>query len=158
MTFAPGFNVYNLGQNCSSTPSFIELKASELNLRRPTLKQSEPTLNFLSWNISGTRFWNKRSQFFKSCHYNFYLKCDIFQNSPKSCQICATLFIKFVAKNFKNSPNLVTLVESFWAFDEGLNELRGLKFCHFLADNVFAQDDIFNSYEGSGFNFINVFL
>ena len=65
---------------------------------------------------SVTRCWNKVAQCFKklpnSNHNSYYLKWDIFQSSPKSCQpnIWATFVRNFVtSKTFKKYPNLVTL-------------------------------------------------
>ena len=50
----------------------------------------------------------------KCCQISFYLKRDIFQNSPKATW--ATFETKYFTQNFRKSPNLVTLLNCQLSF------------------------------------------
>ena len=77
----------------------------ELNVRTTILVETQGRYP------SVTRYWNKRSpKFCTKWPHQFSLKIDVFQNKPtKSLHVWAPFVRKFFAKNFQESPNLVTL-------------------------------------------------
>ena len=74
----------------------------------------------------------------KSSHSSFPLKSDFFKLAKKSLDIWATLTIKWIAKNFDKSPNLVILLR---------NKVKPTRLAVVLPRNIFLTISAYLKYQ-----------